>query len=49
MDATIKAGLRDKLTAGQIAGKLRTTKNAVIGRAHRLRGYVKPYKRRRFG
>ena len=43
MDDVIWAGIRANLRAGQIARKLRVTRNAVIGRAYRLRGYRKSY------
>lgn len=48
MDNVIWAGIRANRRAAEIARTLRVTRNAVIGRAYRLRGYrkVHPYRRK---
>ena len=47
MDKAIWSGMKANRKAAEIARSLRVTRNAVLGRSYRLRGYRKPYPYRR--
>ena len=42
LDAQITGGLEVGLSLGQIARLMKKSRNAVIGRSYRLRGYKRP-------